>query len=116
MSDHSSNFARAADYFEGRAFRSRDPAQRRCLRDVADFYRSLARITVGLPKGFNINGTPYLDRNRRWEARASYCRALAEQIGDHDRRAQLLRLAETYDQLAINSVIPLISCAERRYL
>jgi hypothetical protein len=94
-------FASSAGYFEQRALRARDDNERQRLLEVADFYRSLARITPALPHGFRLNGSaPANTRFQRWEARAEECRVLAEHFKDPQCRQQLVRLAETYDKLA----------------
>lgn len=94
-------FSSTAGYFIRRADRARDEAERERLLEVAEFYRSLASITPGLPSGFKLNGAlPVNSRVQRWKARAEECRALAEHFTDASCRGQLARLAETYDRLA----------------
>jgi hypothetical protein len=94
-------FASSAGYFEQRALRARDDNERQRLLEVAEFYRSLARIAPSLPHGFKPNGTmPANARLQRWEARAEECRVLAEHFKDPECRQRLVRLAETYDKLA----------------
>jgi hypothetical protein len=96
------SFASTAGYFEKRAERARDDNERRRLLEVAAFYRSLAEVVPGLPPGFRLNGTtPPNLRVQRWQARAEECRTLAEQFNDPRCRQQLVRLAATYDQLAL---------------
>jgi hypothetical protein len=96
-------FASSAGYFEQRAVRARDEIERQRLLEVADFYRSLARIAPALPHGFKLNGSmPVNTRQQRWEARAEECRVLAEHFKDPHCRQQLAKLAETYDKLAGN--------------
>lgn len=94
-------FASSAGYFEQRASRARDDNERQRLLEVAEFYRSLARITPGFPHGFKLNGAGSINsRLQRWQARAEECRALAEQFKDPHCRQQLIRLAESYDGMA----------------
>ena len=86
------------------ALRARDDNERQRLLEVAEFYRSLARVVPGLPHGFKLNGTgPTNSRLARWEARAEECRVLAEHFNDPHCRQQLARLAETYDGLALKT-------------
>src|SRR5262245_24418076 len=93
-------FENSADYFERRADRARDEAERQRLDDVAKHYRALAEIVPGLPKGYKANGVgPFTSRVRRWEARAEECRVLAEHFDGSQSAEQLLRLAESYDRL-----------------
>ena len=95
-------FATSAGYFEQRALRARDDNERQRLLEVAEFYRSLAGIAPALPPGFKLNGEgPSNSRLQRWEARAEECRVLAEHFKDPHCRQQLVKLAESYDLLAI---------------
>jgi len=95
-------FASSAGYFEQRALRARDESERQRLLEVAEFYRSLARIAPALPSGFKLNGYgPANARLQRWQARAEECRVLADHFKDPHCREQLVRLAETYDELAL---------------
>jgi hypothetical protein len=97
-------FSNSAKYFEQRALRARDENERQRLLEVAEFYRSLARVVPALPRGFELNGAgPPNSRIQRWEARAEECRVLAEHFKDPQCRQQLVRLAETYDELALRS-------------
>ena len=68
----------------------------------AGFYRSLARIIPSLPTGYDSNKAALpLTRAERWKARAEECRTLADSSSDPICRAQLTRLAQTYDQMAV---------------
>ena len=68
-----------------------DPKDRKPLRQVAATYRSLAR-----------DGEPrFGSRREQWDHRAATCRALSTQFENPACRSQLLRLAATYDLLAV---------------
>ena len=93
-------FVNSAAYFERRAEKAREQAERGRLAEVAEHYRSLAQIVPGLPKGYKANGMPPLTtRVTRWQARAEECRVLAEHFREPECRRQLLDLAETYEQM-----------------
>ena len=93
-------FENSAAYFERRADKAREPAERERFEDVARHYRSLSQIVPGLPKGCKMNGVePLTSQVRRWKARAEECRVLAEHFDQSRCRRQLLELAETYERL-----------------
>jgi hypothetical protein len=97
----SGGFAATATYFEGRANRARAPERKSRLLDVAEFYRSLARIVPNMPPGYKTSGAmPALSRAERWKAHAEECRTLADHFHDRNCRQHLASLAEDYDRLA----------------
>jgi hypothetical protein len=61
-------------------------------KQVADTYRSLAK-----------DETPVGTRQSRWEQRAAQCRKMAAEFKGEACRVQLLRLADTYDVLAVSN-------------
>jgi hypothetical protein len=70
--------------------------------EVAGFYRSLAGIIPGIPKGYKFTDPVLHDtRAARWKARAEECRTLADCFTDPTCRGQLTRLAQTYEQMAV---------------
>jgi hypothetical protein len=97
-------FATTALYFENLAGKARDDEDRKRWLEVAGFYRSLARIVSVAPPGFNTSkGAPRLTSAERWKARADECRALADHFNDPTCRAQMTRLAQGYDRMAISA-------------
>jgi len=93
-------FASTAAHFEALARKARDQDQQQRLLQVAGFYRSLAQIVPALPAGFQW-AAGGLSRAERWKARAEECRTLADYYTDPTCRAQLTRLADGYDRMAI---------------
>lgn len=91
-------FAGTAEYFHRRANQTREPEQRRALREVASFYARLAGITPDFPSGYKA--WTRTCRATRYEARAEECRSIADHISDLKCREQLLSLADTYDGMA----------------
>jgi hypothetical protein len=70
--------------------------------EVARFYRSLAGIIPGMLEKYKDNGIGLpLTRADRWHARAEECRTLADCFTDPICRGQLMRLAQSYDQMAM---------------
>jgi hypothetical protein len=94
-------FARAASYFEDRARRATRVLERNRLLEAAHFYRSLSTIIPSMPTGLRWNEIESTDAKwRRWNNRAEVCRTLAELFPDPDCRERLLRLAQTYNDMA----------------
>lgn len=90
MAHHSVNgFECDAAYFDLIAANTADKQDRKNFRRVAATYRALAKETTTL-------GT----RRDHWAKRAEECRTLADQFQNETCRAQLYRLADTYDILA----------------
>jgi len=87
-------FESDAAYFEIVASQSKDPSDRRNLREVAKKYRSLSR---------NAKMPLLVSRRQHWQHRAEECRTLADQFTNAACRAQLQRLADTYDMMVANS-------------
>ena len=91
-------FAATAALFEKRAREARDPDTKRRFVEAARFYRQLAGIAPEFPAGFKSNGhVGYADR---WKARADECRAMADHFADPNCRAQMMRVADSYDRMA----------------
>jgi hypothetical protein len=86
-------FESDAAYSDIVAKQSKDPIDRRQLRQVARKYRSLSK-----------NGGALLVRSRRedWQHRADQCRAPAIEFSNLACRAQLQRLADTYEMMVAN--------------
>jgi hypothetical protein len=80
-----------AAYFDLVA-QSADPKDRKLLRQVAATYRTMAKKPE--PR--------FGSRREQWTHRATTCRALIERFESPVCRIQLLRLAETYDLLAVS--------------
>ena len=91
-----SGFESDAAFFDLIA-QSADPKDRKQLRQVSATYRSLAKN----------GGTHFVSRGEHWRNRAAKCRELSEQFQNPACRIQLLRLAESYDLLAL-------ACGEQR--
>ena len=87
-------FESDAAYFEIVAGQSKNPSDRRHLREVAKKYRSLSK---------NGKAPLLLSRREHWQHRAEECRTLADQFTDAACRSQLQRLADTYDLMVANS-------------
>src|SRR5262245_13760118 len=84
-------FESDAAYFEIVAHQSSNAADRKELRKVASTYRSLANRRVR---------PSWQSRQDHWRKRAEECRTLSEQFKNEACRAQLVRLAETYELMA----------------
>ena len=55
-----------------------------------------------MPTGYESNSaTLPVTRAERWKARAEECRTLADCFTDPMCRGQLMRLAQSYDQMAV---------------
>jgi hypothetical protein len=67
-----------------------DPKERKQLREVAAAYRAMAKQPQ----------PDFSSRRQHWSHRAATCRTLSERFEHPACRAQLLRLAETYELLA----------------
>lgn len=84
-------FESDAAFFDVVAAQARDAVDREELRQVASTYRSLAQL----------NRSPAAQSRRdHWRKRAEECRTLAEQFRNRTCRAQLTRLADTYELMA----------------
>jgi hypothetical protein len=79
-----------AAFFDIVANQSKNPIDRRALKEVAKTYRSLSE---------SVSPGPILSRQAHWAHRAEECRTLADQFRNPACRAQLRRLAETYDTM-----------------
>jgi hypothetical protein len=79
-----------AAFFDIVAGQSANPTDRSALKEVAKTYRSLSK---------NVSPKPLLSRREHWAQRAEECRTLADQFCNPACRAQLRRLAETYDMM-----------------
>ena len=77
-------------FFDIVAQRVTDPADRKQLEKLAATYRSLAKREKPFP----------LSRYEFWQRRAEECRTLVDQFKNETCRAQLERLAETYERMA----------------
>jgi hypothetical protein len=88
-------FESDAAYFDIVASQSKNPSDRRHLREVAKKYRSLSKN----------GGTVIRSRREHWQNRAEECRTLADQFSNDACRTQLQRLADTYDMMVANSDI-----------
>lgn len=87
-------FESDAAYFDIVARESKNPSDRRHLREVARKYRSLSK---------NGKAPLVLSRREHWQHRAEECRTLADHFTNAACRAQLQRLADTYDMMVANS-------------
>lgn len=92
-------FASTAAYFEARAGKERDPHEREFLQEVAGFYRRLAGIAPDFPAGYKSKS--HYGYANQWRARAEECRAMADHFTDPTCRAQMARLADSYDRMAV---------------
>src|SRR5262245_26098493 len=87
--NYDNGFKSDAVYFDLIAKQSLDRTERAALRKVASTYKALAAT-------WSILHT----RREQWLKRAEECRTLADRFSNEVCRAQLLRLADSYDILA----------------
>jgi hypothetical protein len=96
-------FNDTATFFEARAGKAKSPERQAELADTATFYRTLGRITATFPFGYRQPGAIPPNGSRTAErllGRSEECRAMAEAMRDPACRAALMRLADTYEQVA----------------
>lgn len=83
-------FESDAAYFDIVANQTKNPSHKRRLREVAKAYRLLSK---------RAPERAILSRREQWQYRAEECRRLSEQFQNSTCRAQLQRLADTYEML-----------------
>jgi hypothetical protein len=88
-------FSHAAGYFEFLVKRERDESRQAELGAAARFYRELAEIIPSFPRGYTERWDTW-DTTSRLDSRAEECKSIAAVLRDPECRAELLRLAQTY--------------------